>query len=50
MLWDTKQFLSDRLNMKDLAVASYVLGIKTNRDWSAGRLGLSQRAYIDKVL
>jgi hypothetical protein len=36
--------------MKDLGDASYVLGIETHQDRSKGVLGLSQRAYIDKVL
>ncbi|GJZ20338.1 hypothetical protein Tco_0556928 [Tanacetum coccineum] len=36
--------------MKDLGEASYVIGIKIYRDRSRGILGLSQRAYIDKIL
>ena len=36
--------------MKDLGNASFVLGIQINRDRSRCILGLSQKAYIDKVL
>ncbi|PKI46224.1 hypothetical protein CRG98_033396 [Punica granatum] len=36
--------------MKDLCEATYVLGIRIYRDRSRSLLGLSQSAYIDKVL
>ena len=36
--------------MKDLGEASYVIGIEIHRDRRNGILGLSQRAYIDRVL
>ncbi|GKC93004.1 hypothetical protein Tco_1158446 [Tanacetum coccineum] len=36
--------------MKDLGEASYVTDIEIYRDRSRGILGLSQRAYIDKIL
>ena len=36
--------------MKDLGEASFVLGIKIHRDRSKGILGLSQKAYIEKIL
>jgi hypothetical protein len=36
--------------MKDLGEASFVLGIEIHRDRSKGVLGLSQKAYIEKVL
>ena len=36
--------------MKDLGDASFVLGIQIYRDRPRGILGLSQKAYIDKVL
>ena len=36
--------------MKDLGDAYFVLGIQIYRDCSRGILGLSQKAYIDKVL
>ncbi|KAK2982880.1 hypothetical protein RJ640_003498 [Escallonia rubra] len=48
MLHEIKIFLSK--NMKDLGDASYVISIEIHRDRSCGILGLSQRAYIDKVL
>ena len=50
MLYETKRFLSSNFDMKDLGDASYILGIEIHRDRSKGTLGLSQRAYIDKVL
>ncbi len=36
--------------MKDMSEAYYLIGIEILRDRSQGILGLSQRAYIDKVL
>ena len=36
--------------MKDMGEASYVIGIKIHRDKFKGILGLSQEAYINKVL
>jgi len=36
--------------MKDLGEASFVLGIEIHRDRSKGVLGLSQKAYIKKIL
>ena len=36
--------------MKDLGEASYVIGIEIHRDRSQRVLGLSQKAYIEKVL
>ncbi|KAK2982622.1 hypothetical protein RJ640_015001 [Escallonia rubra] len=50
MLHETKNFMSKNFDMKDLGEASYVIGIEIHRDRSYGILGLSQRAYIDKVL
>ena len=50
LLHDTKKFLSKRFEMKVLGEASFVLGIQIDRDRSKGILGLSQKAYIDKVL
>ncbi|WJZ88075.1 hypothetical protein VitviT2T_007407 [Vitis vinifera] len=50
LLHETKRFLSSKFDMKDLGNASLVLGIQIHRDRSRGILGLSQKAYIDKVL
>jgi hypothetical protein len=50
LLRDTKKFLSSNFDMKDLGEASYVLGIKIQRDRKNGVLGLSQKAYLEKVL
>ena len=36
--------------MKDLGEASFILGIETHRDRSKEVLGLSQKAYIEKIL
>ena len=36
--------------MKDLGEASFVLGVEIHRDRSKGVLGLSQKAYIEKIL
>ena len=50
LLHETKQFLSQNFEMKDLGEASYVIGIEIHRDRSQRVLGLSQKAYIEKVL
>ena len=50
LLLETKKFLSSKFYMKDLGEASFVLGIKIHRDRSKGVLGLSQKAYIEKIL
>ena len=50
LLHDTKQFLSQNFEMKDLGEVSYVIGIDIHRDRSQKVLGLSQKACIKKVL
>ena len=50
LLHETKIFLSKNFEMKGLGNASFVLDIQTYRDCSHSILGLSQKAYIDKVL
>jgi len=50
MLQETKGFLSSNFDIKDLGEASYVLGIEMHRDRSKDVLGLSQTAYIKKLL
>jgi hypothetical protein len=50
LLLEIKSFLSSQFDMKDLGVASYVLGIEIHRDRGNEVLGLSQKSYIEKVL
>ena len=50
LLHETKQMLSNNFDMKDLGEASFVLGIEIHRNRSCRLLGLSQRAYVDRVL
>jgi hypothetical protein len=50
LLHETKQFLSQNFEMKDLGEASYVIGIEIHRDRNQRILKLSQNAYIEKVL
>ncbi|RVX16189.1 Retrovirus-related Pol polyprotein from transposon TNT 1-94 [Vitis vinifera] len=50
LLNDTKRILSANFDMKDLGEASFVLGIEIYRNRSRNLLGLSQRAYINRVL
>jgi len=50
LLSETKKFLSNNFEMKDMGKAYYVIGIEMFRDISQGLLGLSQKAYINKVL
>jgi hypothetical protein len=50
LLLETKRFLSSNFDMKDLGEASFILGIEIHRDRRKGVLGLSQKAYLEKVL
>ena len=50
MMQSTKVWLSNKFSMKDMGEASYILGMKIYRDRSSRMLGLSQSAYIDRVL
>ncbi|GKD35466.1 putative zinc finger, CCHC-type containing protein [Tanacetum coccineum] len=50
LLHESKRFLSRNFDMKDLGEASYVIGIEIHRDRANGKLGLSQKAYIERVL
>ena len=50
MIRETKQFLSQNFDMKDIGEASYVIGIEIYRDRSRKILGLSQKAYVNKIL
>jgi hypothetical protein len=50
LLLETKKFLSSNFDMKDICEASFIIGIEIHRDRSKGELGLSQKAYLEKVL
>ena len=49
-LQNVKSWLGKCFSMKDLGEAAYILWIKIYRDRSKRLIGLSQSAYIDKVL
>jgi hypothetical protein len=50
MLQDVKSHLGKCFAMKDLGEAAFILGIKIYRDRTKRLIGLSQSAYIDKIL
>ena len=50
LLLETMKFLSSKFDIKDLGEASFVLGIEIHWDRENGVLGLSQKAYLEKVL
>jgi hypothetical protein len=50
MLDEVKQWLFKTFEMKDLGEASYILGIKIERDRVNRKLSLSQENYIDTLL
>ncbi|GKU97061.1 hypothetical protein SLEP1_g10245 [Rubroshorea leprosula] len=50
MLSTVKLWLSNHFSMKDLGDATYILGLKLYRDRSNRLLGLSQSAYINKIV
>ena len=49
-LQSVKTWLGNCFSMKDLGEAAFILGIKIHRDRSRRLIGLSQSAYIDKIL
>ncbi|GKC36867.1 retrotransposon protein, putative, ty1-copia subclass [Tanacetum coccineum] len=49
-LQSVKDYLGKCFDMKDLGEAAFILGIKIYRDRSKRLIGLSQSAYIDKIL
>nr|GEV92332.1 hypothetical protein [Tanacetum cinerariifolium] len=49
-LKEVKDYLRKCFSIKDLGEAAYILGIKIYRDRSRQLIGLSQSAYIDKIL
>ena len=49
-LSNVKKWLAEKLQMKDVAETSYVLGIQILRDRKNKLLALSQANFIDKVL
>ncbi|GJR74554.1 putative RNA-directed DNA polymerase [Tanacetum coccineum] len=50
LLHESKCFLSRNFDMKDLSEASYAIGIEIHRDRANWTLGLSQKAYIERIL
>jgi Reverse transcriptase (RNA-dependent DNA polymerase) len=50
MMSETKKFLFNHFDTKDLDKASYVLGLKIHIDQNKDILGLSQQTYIDKII
>nr|GEW47300.1 reverse transcriptase domain-containing protein [Tanacetum cinerariifolium] len=50
MLQGVKSWLGKCFAMKDLGEVAYILEIKINQDRSRRLIGLSQNAYIDKIL
>nr|GEY09729.1 putative retrotransposon protein [Tanacetum cinerariifolium] len=47
---EVKDYLGKCFSMKDLGEAAYILGIKIYKDRSRQLIGISQSAYIDKIL
>jgi len=50
LLHETKKFFSRKFEVKDMGEVSYVMGIEIFCKRSQGLLGLSQKAYINKIL
>ncbi|GJY71218.1 retrotransposon protein, putative, ty1-copia subclass [Tanacetum coccineum] len=50
MVQNLKNYLGKCFSMKDLGEAAFILGIKIYRDRSKRLIGLSQNAYMDKIL
>lgn len=50
LLYEIKQFISQKFNMNNLGEASHVIGIEIHREKSQMILELSQKVHIKKVL
>ena len=50
LLHNVKKFLSNHFEMKYIAEISYVIEIEIFHNRSQGKLGLSQKGYINKIL
>ena len=50
MLSTVKVWLANTFDMKDVGEANYILGMKLFRDRKQRIMGLSQAAYVEKVL
>ena len=50
LLHEVRRFLSQQFDIKDMSEASYIIGIKIDRERSQEILGLSQGTYINKIL
>lgn len=50
LLRESKEFLSKKLQIKDVSEASYVIGIEIFQNIAQGWLELSQKTYINKLL
>ena len=50
LLHNVKKFLSNNFEMKYMGETSYVIRIEIFRNGSQGKLGLSRKEYINKVL
>lgn len=50
ILYETKGYLEENFDMKDMGKASFIIGIEIYRDQSQGLLELSQTTYIRSIL
>eukprot|EP00253_Pinus_taeda_P006583 PITA_06583 len=50
IIQDLKTQLSSKLDMKDLGVANYILGMEIKRDRAKRKLWLNQRKYVKTIL
>ena len=50
MIYETKEYLKNNFDMKDMSEATFIIGIEIYRDRSRGLLGLSQETNIKNVL
>ena len=50
LLKDTKEFLLNKFDMKDLGSANYAIGIEIHHDRNLCMLGVSQSSYKSNVL
>lgn len=50
LIMEVKQWLIDKIEMKDRGEVSYILGIKILRNKTLQKLSLSQETYINSIL
>lgn len=50
IIWEVKNQLYSKFDMKDIGAKNFLLGIKVKKDWKNQKLWLNQRKYTETIL